>query len=211
MVPGTGPAGVHSICLVLYTYQTFGFPMDTCSARQTSEEFSCRLRALPEFAKCRSFLNLSLVQRRTGKRPQTMSCLPHAQMTEQSSDDVFALLIQRANEVVAGKVKIGHSIVSMPSSFPAFHLLESFGAMPSGSAMVPGPDAREFAHIHATYLPDNDPVVLAKKKRGAPSSSARLPPSPQKFISVMAIYPTRIYFSYGHISSGTERAAGAGR
>ena len=99
-----------------------------------------------------------------------MACLPHAQMTEQSPDDIFALLLQRANDLVAGSVTVGHSMVSMPSSYPAYHLLESFGEMPRGSIMVPGSEAREFAHFHATFLHDTDPIVVSRKKRG------KLPP-----------------------------------
>ena len=75
-------------------------------------------------------------------------------------------LLQRANDLEAGSVTVGHSMVSMPSSYPAYHLLESFGEMPRGSIMVPGSDAREFAHFHATFLHDTDPLVVSKKKRG---------------------------------------------
>jgi hypothetical protein len=148
--------------------------MDTCDASSNTDDFSCRLREHPAFKTSRSFLNLSLVPSRAGKRPQTMTCLPHAQMTEQAPDDIFALFLQKANEVVVGKVRVGHSMVSMPSSYPAFHLLETFGSMPSGSVIVPGGNAREFAHVHATFLHDDNPAVVAKKRRGMSSLSATL-------------------------------------
>ena len=147
-----------------------GIPMDTCSLGPIDENLSANIKSLPDFKASPSFLNMDLVPTRTGKRPQTMSCLPHAQMTEQSPDDIFALLLQRANDLVAGSVTVGHSMVSLPSSYPAYHLLESFGEMPRGSIMVPGSEAREFAHFHATFLHDTDPIVVSKKKRG------KLPP-----------------------------------
>ncbi len=97
---------------------------------------------------------MDLVPAKTGQLQQTMSCLPHAQMTEQSPDDVFA----------AGSVTAGHSLVSMPSSNPAYHLLESFGEMPRWSIMIPG-NAREFVHVHATFLLDTDLFIASKQKR----------------------------------------------
>jgi hypothetical protein len=160
---------LHYVVALIFSFALLrisGISMDTCNLGSRDENLSASIKAHPDFKSSPSFLNMDLVPDRTGKRPQTMTCLPHAQMTEQSPDDVFALLLQRANDLVGGSVTIGHSMVSMPSSYPAYHLLESFGEMPRGSIMVPGSDAREFAHFHATFLPDTDPLVVAKKKRG---------------------------------------------
>ena len=128
------------------------------------------LTSASDFATSPSYLGDAPLPARTGARPSCMTCLPHAQMEQQSPDDVFALLKSRANAALGNAVVTGKSTVSMPSTFPAYHLGPMTGDMPTESCMTPGGPAcgREFAHIHTIYRDDTDPFVVAKKRAGVP-------------------------------------------
>jgi hypothetical protein len=95
---------------------------------------------------------------RSGDRPECETCLPHAQMTQQSPDAVFEELKQKSLDLLGNSVQIGHSTVSMPSTYPAFHLIcqdcnTTSIKMPVESCMTPGGPTcgTEFAHVHAQY------------------------------------------------------------
>ena len=98
-----------------------------------------------------------------------MNCLPHAQMEQQSPDDVFNSMKAQATEMLSPfMVVAGATTVSMPSTYPAFHLCEPC-EMPEEACMTPGGPScgREFAHIHTLYRPDDDPFVVRKREQGA--------------------------------------------
>ncbi len=44
---------------------------------------------------------------RSGPRPKTMRCLPHAQMTDQSSNEVFSTMLKRANQLLSTCTTVG--------------------------------------------------------------------------------------------------------
>ena len=104
--------------------------------------------------------------RRSGSRPQCQSCLPHAQMTDQTPDEIFNVLVERATSLLQKDAETGRSHVSMPSTFPAFHL-RGRAAMPQEARMM----RREFAHIHKKYLDEDHPIVAAAAQRGQPWQS----------------------------------------
>ena len=98
---------------------------------------------------------------RSGSRPECQSCLPHAQMTDQTPDEIFDFLVERATVLMKEDTEISRSHVSMPSTFPAFHLRGST-KMPKEARMI----HREFAHIHKKYLDDDHPIVIAATQQG---------------------------------------------
>ena len=144
------------------------------------------LQALEGYQSSKSYLLEDEIPQRVGDRPDCESCLPHAQMNQQSSDDVFKYLKERALEQMTSNddVKIGKSTVSMPSTFPAFHLIchacnDSNNSnpevsvssktipgmkMPEEACMTPGGPTcgTEFAHIHTRYYPSDS--LFAKEQ-----------------------------------------------
>ena len=91
-------------------------------------------------------------------------------MTAQSPAEVFALLNREAAALVAGAATAGQSTVSMPSTYPAFHLNKNQGDMPEEATMTPGGtrSGREFAHIHTEFKDDEHADVVVAKRRGEP-------------------------------------------
>ena len=113
------------------------------------------------------------IPQRAGSRPQCEECLPHAQMTQQSPDDIFASFKQEALKLMAtnngkntGSVRVGRSTVSMPSTYPAFHW-DSKTTMPVEACMTPGGPACgcEFAHIHTKYFPADSDFAISKSSQ----------------------------------------------
>ena len=124
----------------------------------------------PDFEASTAYLSAEELPVRSGAKPSTQSCLPHAQMTEQSPDDVMAALLEGAKHLTEAKALAGRSTVSMPSTFPAFHLRPSRGSMPDEASMTPGGPSRgrEFAHIHTLYKDDEHADVISAKASGVP-------------------------------------------
>ena len=104
--------------------------------------------------------------RRVGSRPRCQSCLPHAQMTDQTPDELFGDFVERATVLMREDAETGRSHVSMPSTFPAFHL-RGRAKMPQEARMM----RREFAPIHTKYLDNDHPTVAAASRRGQPWQS----------------------------------------
>ena len=77
-------------------------------------------------------------------------------------------LLEGAGQLTEGRATADRSTVSMPSTFPAFHLNSK--QMPAEATMTPGgPDrGREFAHIHTAYKEDSHPDVISAKAKGVP-------------------------------------------
>jgi hypothetical protein len=126
------------------------------------------LQGLADYGTAPSYLGD--LRRRAGDRPATMGCLPHAQMEQQSPDEVFeALKAQAAHLFAPFKISSGKSTVSMPSTYPAYHLCEPC-TMPEEACMTPGGPrcGKEFAHVHTLFRDDSDPFVVESKKRGEP-------------------------------------------
>jgi hypothetical protein len=89
-------------------------------------------------------------------------------MTQQSPDEVFEEFKTKALELLGNSVTIGRSTVSMPSTFPAFHLKCDVGClMPHEACMTPGGPTRgtEFAHVHTHYFPDDSDFARSNKER----------------------------------------------
>ena len=96
------------------------------------------LRSQPDFEASPTFLTSALPPR-AGQRPRTESCLPHAQMEAESPDDVFAALTAAASASLGKDVVQGPTTVSVPSTWPAYHLCKPCGAaMPREACMTPG-------------------------------------------------------------------------
>jgi hypothetical protein len=123
------------------------------------------LQGLDGYALSVSYFTESLPER-TGERPDCETCLPHAQRNQQSPDDLFMKLKERALTALlvgsslssssSSAVTVGHSTVSMPSSYPAFHLIcRDCATMPSEACMTPGGPTcgTEFCHFHTQYYP----------------------------------------------------------
>ena len=126
------------------------------------------LRSQPDFEASPTFLT-SALQPREGSRPRTESCLPHAQMEAESPDDVFEALTAAAAASLGDGVVEGPTTVSVPSTFPAYHLCRPCGdAMPREACMTPGGPScgLEFAHVHARYIPGDHPTAVQAKARG---------------------------------------------
>ena len=95
------------------------------------------LRSQPDFEASPTYLT-SVLPPRAGPRPRTESCLPHAQMEAESPDDVFAALTNAAATSLGSDVVQGPTTVSVPSTFPAYHLCKPCGAaMPREACMTP--------------------------------------------------------------------------
>jgi hypothetical protein len=112
------------------------------------------LKTLDGFSSSPSYLLSTVIPQRQGERPECESCLPHAQMTQQSPNDVFELLKTKAVKILGSNVRVGRSTVSMPSTYPAFHLIcQECHTIPPDACMTPGGPARgsEFAHIHTQH------------------------------------------------------------
>lgn len=128
------------------------------------------LQGLDGYASSTSYLSSSLLER-TGDRPDCETCLPHAQQTQQSPDDLFALQNERALELLGPAVTVGKSTVSMPSSYPAFHLVcrdcDASNGMPIEACMTPaGPTCgTEFCHFHAQYYPPDSEYARANSTK----------------------------------------------
>jgi hypothetical protein len=132
------------------------------------------LQKLDGFEKCDSFLQRDLPER-SGPRPECENCLPHAQMDQQSSAELFEKLKERALSLLGKHVTVGKSTVSMPSTFPAFHLVcqecnsnsNSTSMMPVDACMTPGGPTcgSEFAHVHARYYSHNSTHALANNHK----------------------------------------------
>eukprot|EP01043_Picozoa_sp_COSAG02_P049897 COSAG02_NODE_5063_length_4677_cov_9.641110_2_plen_269_part_00 len=121
----------------------------------------------PDFEAAVAYLAAPLPHR-VGERPSTQACLPHAQMSDQSSDGVMEALLEGARQLTEPKAVADRSTVSMPSTFPAFHLKSK--EIPEEATMTPGGPTRgrEFAHIHTLYKEDSNPDVISAKARGVP-------------------------------------------
>eukprot|EP00392_Amoebophrya_sp_AT5.2_P002769 g2774.t1 len=93
-----------------------------------------------------------LPQARAGPRPETGTCLPHCQMTEESTEELFrefaerATSLMRQTEVASQQrdalfcVEVERSGISVATTFPAFHLVcrqripeEEAGSAPDGA------------------------------------------------------------------------------
>jgi len=100
----------------------------------------------------------------------TESCLPHAQLEAESPDAIFEALTAAAAAILGRDVVQGPTTVSVPSTFPAYHLCRPCGAaaMPCEACMTPGGPAcgLEFAHVHARYIPGDHPTAIEAKARG---------------------------------------------
>ena len=95
------------------------------------------LKSQPDYEASRAYL--TALTPREGKRPRTESCLPHAQMEAESPDDVFAALTAAASASLGDGVVQGPTTVSVPSTWPAYHLCKPCGAtMPREACMTPG-------------------------------------------------------------------------
>ena len=126
------------------------------------------LRSQPDYDASPTFLTSALLPR-AGQRPRTESCLPHAQMEAESPDDVFEALTAAAAASLGDGVVEGPTTVSVPSTFPAYHLCRPCGdAMPREACMTPGGPScgLEFAHVHARYIPGDHPTAVQAKARG---------------------------------------------
>ena len=97
---------------------------DACSPANKEEQVNAHvslLKALREYDSSVPFIEA--LPARTGERPRTMNCLPHAQMEQQSPDDVFNSMKAQATEMLSPfMVVAGATTVSMPSTYPAFQL-----------------------------------------------------------------------------------------
>lgn len=129
------------------------------------------LRAQPDYESSHAYLTSALPPRE-GQRPKTESCLPHAQMEAESPDDVLEALTTAAAASLGKNVVQSRSTVSVPSTWPAYHLCMpcSDDAMPHEACMTPGGPAcgLEFAHVHARYIPGDHPTAVEAKARGLP-------------------------------------------
>ena len=96
------------------------------------------LRSQPDYEASRAYL--TELTPREGSRPRTESCLPHAQMEAESPDDVFEALTAAASASLGSDVVQGPTTVSVPSTWPAYHLCRPCGAaaMPCEACMTPG-------------------------------------------------------------------------
>ena len=125
------------------------------------------LKSQPDYEASRAYL--TELTPREGSRPRTESCLPHAQMEAESPDDVFEALTAAAAASLGDGVVEGPTTVSVPSTFPAYHLCRPCGdAMPREACMTPGGPScgLEFAHVHARYIPGDHPTAVQAKARG---------------------------------------------
>ena len=96
------------------------------------------LRSQPDYDASPTYLTSALPPR-AGQRPRTESCLPHAQMEAESPDDVFAALTAAASASLGKDVVEAPTTVSVPSTWPAYHLCRPCGAtMPHEACMTPG-------------------------------------------------------------------------
>jgi hypothetical protein len=77
-------------------------------------------------------------------------------------------LLDGARQLTQPKATADRSSVSMPSTFPAFHLKNK--QIPEEATMTPGGPTRgrEFAHIHTLYKEDSSSDVISAKFRGVP-------------------------------------------
>jgi hypothetical protein len=143
---------------------------DACAVGEERTS-SATLAAQPDYASSPSFLPAPLAPR-AGPRPRTMTCLPHAQMEAESPDGVFEALKAAATKRLGETARVDRTTVSVPSTWPAFHLCEPCAAerMPHEACMTPGGPRRglEFAHVHAKYIPEEHPTAVAARRQGAP-------------------------------------------
>ena len=97
------------------------------------------LRSQPDYDASPTYLTSALPPR-AGQRPRTESCLPHAQMEAESPDAIFEALTAAASASLGDGVVEGPTTVSVPSTFPAYHLCRPCGAaaMPPEACMTPG-------------------------------------------------------------------------
>ena len=114
------------------------------------------LQGLDGYASSVSYLT-EILPERTGDRPDCETCLPHAQRNQQSPDGLFVHQKDRALTLLGSSyVTVGHSTVSMPSSYPAFHLIrQDCSTMPPEACMTPGGPTcgTEFCHFHTQFYP----------------------------------------------------------
>ena len=89
------------------------------------------LRSQPDYEASPTYLTSALPPRE-GQRPRTESCLPHAQMEAESPDAIFEALTAAASASLGDGVVQGPTTVSVPSTWPAYHLCR-----PCGAAMPP--------------------------------------------------------------------------
>ena len=125
------------------------------------------LKSQPDYEASRAYL--TALPPREGQRPRTESCLPHAQMEAESPDAIFEALTAAASASLGDGVVEGRTTVSVPSTYPAYHLCKPCGAaMPPEACMTPGGPAcgLEFAHVHARYIPGDHPTAIQAKARG---------------------------------------------
>jgi len=96
------------------------------------------LRSQPDYDASPTYLTSALPPR-AGQRPRTESCLPHAQVEAESPDDIFEALTAAASASLGKDVVQGPTTVSVPSTWPAYHLCRPCGAaMPCEACMTPG-------------------------------------------------------------------------
>eukprot|EP00978_Attheya_sp_CCMP212_P008287 scaffold19457_cov49-Attheya_sp.AAC.3 len=111
-----------------------------------------------------SFLSGALPDR-VGHRPHVESCLPQAQMDQQSPGDVMEGLVVAARTLTKGLVTEGP--LSMPPNYISFHL--NSREIPNGACMTPGGPlyGTEFAHIRSLWRPPEDAIMLEEvSKKG---------------------------------------------
>ena len=118
------------------------------------------------------YLGETTLEERKGARPKTNSCLPHAQLSDTSSDEVYCQLVPGATFVNANGPHRSH--VSLPDT-KALFIKESCRCV---NAFV----GREWAHLHGPQggkgswhllLSDADAALILRKGLGE-SSRARL-------------------------------------
>lgn len=93
-------------------------------------------------------------------------------MEAESPDELFSSLKEAAAKRLGDTARADKTTVSVPSTWPAFHLCMPCASetMPHEACMTPGGPGYglEFAHIHARYIPDDDPIAVAAKRQNAP-------------------------------------------
>ena len=129
------------------------------------------LRSQPDYDASPTYLTSALPPR-AGQRPRTESCLPHAQMEAESPDDVFEALTAAASASLGDGVVQGPTTVSVPSTWPAYHLCRPCGdAMPREACMTPGGPACGLELCG--NQPVRDAAVLAPSSGEEPASPRR--------------------------------------
>lgn len=86
--------------------------------------------------------------------------MPHCQKEQESSAEVHAELVRRCTELVREDADLGPTCVSVPSTWPAFHLKPGRCRRAVGGL---SPLEREFGHIHAKYMGEVDPSGLNRR------------------------------------------------